>query len=229
MAGSSMIDFYTAATPNGYKIAIYLEEAGIEYRPHFLSLSDNDQKTPEFLAINPNGRIPAIVDRDAGDFAVFESGAILLYLAEKTGKFWPADPKERSVQTQWLMWQMGGLGPMMGQLNVFKRYFPEKLPAAIERYERESYRLFGVLEKHLGEDGYIGADYGIADMACFPWVAAYKWPELSLEDYPKLKAWHDRIRARPAVERAMQVPPRADVSSKEGTDKFVKGARSMLA
>lgn len=224
-----MIDFYTAATPNGYKISILLEEAGIDYTPHFLSLAEADQKKPEFLAINPNGRIPAIVDRDAGDFAVFESGAIMLYLAEKFGKFWPDDAKERSVQIQWLMWQMGGLGPMMGQLNVFKRYFPEKIPAAIERYERESYRLFGVLEGQLREDGYIGEAYGLADMACFPWIAAHKWPELTLDDYPKVKAWHDRIRARPAVERAMQVPPRADVASKDGTEKFVKGARSMLA
>jgi GST-like protein len=224
-----MIDFYTAATPNGYKISILLEEAGIDYTPHFLSLAEADQKKPAFLAINPNGRIPAIVDREAGDFAVFESGAIMLYLAEKFGKFWPDDAKERSVQIQWLMWQMGGLGPMMGQLNVFKRYFPEKIPAAIERYERESYRLFGVLEGQLREDGYIGEAYGLADMACFPWIAAHTWPELTLDDYPKVKAWHDRIRARPAVERAMQVPPRADVASKDGTEKFVKGARSMLA
>ncbi len=224
-----MIDFYTAATPNGYKVAIFLEEAQLDYRPHFISLADGDQKKPEFLAVNPNGRIPAIVDGETSDLAVFESGAILLYLAEKSGKFWPSDRAERSVQIQWLMWQMGGLGPMMGQLNVFKRYFPENIPAAIERYTRESYRLFGVLEGQLREDGFIGKDYGIADMACFPWVAAHKWPELTLDDYPRVKAWHDRIRSRPAVERALQVPPRGDMTSKDGAEKFVKGARTMLA
>ena len=227
-----MADFVLYNAPQStcsQRVRYALHAKVLAFEEHKLDLFSGDQLKPEYLAINPNGRIPAIVDRDAGDFAVFESGAIMLYLAEKFGKFWPDDAKERSVQIQWLMWQMGGLGPMMGQLNVFKRYFPEKIPAAIERYERESYRLFGVLEGQLREDGYIGEAYGLADMACFPWIAAHTWPELTLDDYPKVKAWHDRIRARPAVERAMQVPPRADVASKDGTEKFVKGARSMLA
>lgn len=206
-----MIEFYTAATPNGYKVAIMLEEAGLPYTPHFLKLGENDQKKPEFTAINPNGRIPAIVDRDADDFAVFESGAILIYLAERTGRFLPADPKARSVTIQWLMWQMGGLGPMMGQLNVFARYFPKKIPPAIERYQRECYRLFGVMEGRLTEKPYLAGDeYTIADMACWPWVNIYDWPGLSLENYPKLQGWHERISERPAIQRALQVPPRND-------------------
>lgn len=221
-----MIDFYTAATPNGYKVAILLEEAGIAYTPHFLSFSENQQKAPEFLAINPNGRIPAIVD---DDFAVFESGAILLYLAEKYGRFLPTDPQGRSVAVQWLMWQMGGLGPMMGQLNVFSRYFPERLPSAIERYERESYRLFGVLEKRLGEAAWLaGAEYSIADMASWPWVAAHEWPGLSLADYPKLAEWHERIKARPAVQRALLVPPRVVRTDAEVAAQIAQ-ARTMLA
>ena len=220
-----MIDFHTAATPNGYKVAIMLEEAGIAYTPHFLSFADSDQKTPEFLAISPNGRIPAIVD---DGFAVFESGAILLYLAEKSGRFLPTDAKARSVAVQWLMWQMGGLGPMMGQLNVFRRYFPEQIPAAIERYERESYRLFGVLETRLGEAEWLAGDgYSIADMASWPWVAIHAWPGLSLDDYPRLSAWHDRIKARPAVQRALQVPPRAD-QSEAAQQEIVERARALL-
>jgi len=219
-----MIDFYTAATPNGYKVAILLEETGLPYTPHFLKLGENDQKKPEFTAINPNGRIPAIVDRDAGDFAIFESGAILIYLAEKAGQFLPTDPKARSVTIQWLMWQMGGLGPMMGQLNVFARYFPEKIPSAIERYQRESYRLFGVMEARLAETPYLAGDeYTIADMAAWPWVNIYDWPGLSLGNYPKLRAWLERIGERPAVQRALQVPPRNDTPQERETR-----ARSIL-
>lgn len=226
-----MIDFYTAATPNGYKIAIFLEEAGLEYTPHFLSLSAQDQKKPEFTAINPNGRIPAIVDKANDDFAVFESGAILLYLAEKTGKFIGKSEKDKSRATQWLMWQMGGLGPMMGQANVFTRYMEEKIPVAIERYQRESYRLFGVMEEQLGKTPYLaGEEFTIADMASWPWVAIYEWPGLSLEDYPNVRNWLARIGEREAVQRALQVPPREiRTEDKEATEKFVKGARSILA
>lgn len=225
-----MIHFHTAATPNGYKVAIFLEEAEIDYTPHFVDLGEQQQKSPAFLKINPNGRIPAIVDEDNGGFAVFESGAILLYLAEKTGKFWPDDFKARSTQVQWLMWQMGGLGPMMGQLNVFKRYFPEHIPAAIERYERESYRLFGVIEERLGETEYLGGEeYGIADMASAPWVAAHGWPGLTLENHPRTAAWLGKILDRPAVKRAMQVPPRPDLNDESKAGDFVKGARKMLS
>ena len=221
-----MIDFYTAATPNGYKVAIMLEECALPYRPHFLSLAANEQKTPDFLAINPNGRIPAIVD---DGFPVFESGAILLYLAEKTGRFLSIDPQERSVAVQWLMWQMGGLGPMMGQLNVFSRYFPEKIPAAIDRYTRESYRLFRVMEARLATVPYLaGRDYGVADMAAWPLVAIHDWPGLSLDDYPNLARWHGEIAARPAVIAAQQVPPR-QTDTAEGARRTVESARSILS
>lgn len=221
-----MIDFYTAATPNGYKAAIMLEECGLEYTPHFIDMAAQEQKSPEFLKINPNGRIPAIVD---DGFPVFESGAILIWLAEKTGKFLPADPKGRSTVIQWLMWQMGGLGPMMGQLNVFKRYFPEHIPAAIERYERESYRLFGVMDGRLAQSEYLGGDdYSIADIACWPWVRAYEWPGLTLDNHPHLKAWADKVGARAAVQRGLQVPPRAEMTE-DAKREFVERARQILA
>ncbi|HQC81690.1 MAG TPA: glutathione S-transferase N-terminal domain-containing protein, partial [Accumulibacter sp.] len=160
-----MIDFYTAATPNGHKISIALEELALPYTVHPLNLSTGEQKQAGFLAINPNGRIPAIVDRAAGDFAVFESGAILLYLAEKTGRLLPADSKRRSQAVQWLMFQMGGIGPMMGQANVFLRYFPEKIQPAIDRYQGECRRLFRVLDGHLQQHDYLADDYSIADIA----------------------------------------------------------------
>jgi GSH-dependent disulfide-bond oxidoreductase len=222
-----MIDLYTAGTPNGWKASIMLEECGLPYEPHFLSLGDQDQKRPDFLKINPNGRIPAIVDRDAGDFPVFESGAILLYLAEKSGKLLPNDPKARSRTIQWLFWQNAGLGPMMGQLNVFRRYFPEHLPAAIERYERESYRLFGVLEGQLKAHQYVaGDDYTLADISCWPWIRGHFWADLSLDAYPALKAWHDLIAERPAVQRGLQVPPPRD--SDADREKSIATAQQIL-
>lgn len=222
-----MIDFYTAATPNGYKVSMLLEETGLDYTPHFLSLSKQEQKTPEFLAINPNGRVPAIVD---DGFAVFESGAILIYLAEKTGQFLPTEPQARSRVVQWVMWQMAGLGPMMGQLNVFSRYFPEHLPSVIARYERETYRLFGVLEGQLGKHAFVaGEEYSIADMACWPWVIAYQWPGLSLDGYPRLQDWTARITARPATQRALQVPPKADITDPDAQRSFVERAKAILA
>lgn len=163
-----MIDLYTAATPNGHKVSIALEEMGLPYRVHALSFDKKEQKAPEFLRINPNGRIPAIVDRDNDDFAVFESGAILIYLAEKTGQLMPTDVKGRSRVIQWLMFQMGGVGPMQGQANVFFRYFPEKLQGAIDRYQHETRRLYEVLDGRLGEAEYLAGDYSIADIATYP-------------------------------------------------------------
>jgi GST-like protein len=163
-----MIDLYTAATPNGHKVSIALEELGLAYETHILSFDKQEQKAPEFLKINPNGRIPAIVDRDNDHFAVFESGAILLYLAEKTGRLLPADVKGRSTVIQWLMFQMGGVGPMQGQANVFYRYFPEKLPSAIERYQHETRRLYQVLDGRLAQVEYLAGDYTIADIATYP-------------------------------------------------------------
>ncbi|HSK00882.1 MAG TPA: glutathione S-transferase N-terminal domain-containing protein, partial [Kofleriaceae bacterium] len=163
-----MIDLYTAGTPNGHKISIALEELALPYTVHAINLGAREQKRPEFLALNPNGRIPVIVDRDAGDLVVFESGAILIYLAEKTGRLLPVEPKERSLVMQWLMFQMGSIGPMMGQANVFFRYFPEKLPAAIQRYQNESRRLFEVLDGRLANVEYLAGAYSIADIATWP-------------------------------------------------------------
>ena len=169
-----MIDLYTAATPNGHKVSIALEELELPYSLQVLNLSAGEQKTPAFLAINPNGRIPAIVDRDAEDFAVFESGACLMYLAEKTGRLMPCDAKGRSRVIQWLMFQMGGIGPMMGQANVFYRYFPDKIQPAIDRYQGESRRLFAVLDAHLSQHEYLAGDYSIADIANWAWVRTYR-------------------------------------------------------
>lgn len=223
-----MIDFYTAATPNGYKVAILLEEIGLPYTAHFIDFTKAEQKTPDFLAINPNGRIPAIVDRENGYFPIFESGAILIYLAEKGGQLLSSDRYERSTTIQWVMWQMGGLGPMMGQLNVFRNYFPEHLPAAIDRYERECYRLFGVLERRLEEAPYLGGNsYSIADIASWPWVRSHGWSGLSLDTYPRLADWNRRIAERPAVARGLQVPPRAD-ANQDDREKAIASARTML-
>jgi len=197
-----MIDFYTAATPNGYKAAIMLEECGLEYTPHFIDMAAQEQKSPEFLKINPNGRIPAIVD---DGFPVFESGAILIWLAEKTGKFLPTDAKGRSTVIQWVMWQMGGLGPMMGQANHFRRYSKEKIQYAIERYTNEANRLTGVLDKRLGAARYTaGKEYSISDIACFPWLRGADARGVNIEEYPNVKRWFDEINTRPAVMRALK-------------------------
>jgi len=211
-----MIDLYTAATPNGHKISIALEEMGLEYRVHHLDLMAADQKKPEFLAINPNGRIPAIIDRDNDDFAVFESGAILLYLAEKTGKFLPANPKKRSQVIQWLMFQMGGVGPMMGQANVFHRYFPEKIPAAIERYQHESRRLFEVMNTQLTDNCYLaGEEYTIADMATWPWVRTFEWSGVDITGLTHLQRWIEELAKRPACHKGINTPPSSDLSDEE--------------
>ncbi|MGI1678662.1 MAG: glutathione S-transferase N-terminal domain-containing protein [Cellvibrionaceae bacterium] len=205
-----MIDLYTAATPNGKKITIALEELKLDYNLITLSLQKKQQHTPEFLAINPNGRIPAIVDRGEDDFAVFESGAILIYLAEKTGQLMPADPKGRSEVLQWLMWQMGGLGPMMGQANVFFRYFPEKLPSAIERYHNEVKRLFTVLDTHLENHQYLAGDFSIADIASWAWARTYRWSGVEIDGLPHLKRWLFEIGDRPAVQKGNDLPPSGD-------------------
>ena len=200
-----MIDLYTAATPNGKKVSIMLEETGLPYRVRVLDLSALEQKEPWFLAINPNGRIPAIED-DERDVRIFESGAILLYLAEKTGRFLPSDPAERAGCVQWLMFQMSGLGPMQGQLHVFLKYAPEKIPYAIKRYSAETERLYGVLDSRLSEADYLGGEYSIADMAAWPWIDAHRWAEMSLEDFPSLRAWHERVGKRPGVVRGKNIP-----------------------
>lgn len=214
-----MIHLYTAATPNGHKISIALEELGLPYTLHALNLGAMEQKTPEFLKLNPNGRIPAIVDADNDDFAVFESGAILLYLAEKTGKLLPQDVKGRSRVIQWLMFQMGGVGPMMGQANVFARYFPEQIPAAISRYRNESRRLLEVLDGQLAGREYLCDSLSIADIATWPWARSYEWPGVSIEGLDHLKAWIDRLEARPAFQRGLAVPPRPEQAQQLNTAK----------
>jgi len=221
-----MIDLYTAATPNGYKISVTLEEMGLEYRVHHVRLDQGDQKTPEYLAINPNGRIPTIVDRDNGDFAVFESGAIMIYLAEKTGMLLPADDKGRSLVMQWLMFQMAGIGPMMGQANVFYRYAPEKIPYAIERYQREVLRLFAVLDHRLAGNEYLAGDYSIADIANWCWVRGYSWSGVSIDGMDNLRRWLDAIATRPAVQRGVEIPPRIDIRNRE--QEAIEAARKFL-
>ncbi len=226
-----MIDLYTAATPNGHKISIALEELALPYTLKVLDLSKAEQKTPEFLAINPNGRIPAIVDRVEGDFAVFESGAILIYLAEKTGKLMPTDAKGRSRVLQWLMFQMGGVGPMMGQANVFYRYFPEKIQPAIDRYQGECRRLFRVLDGHLEHHEYLAGDYSIADIANWAWVRTHRWSGVEVDDLPHLKRWRDQLRARPAVQRGIEMPPSSmdlRVNDDAKAQEFAANARKML-
>lgn len=203
-----MIDLYTAATPNGWKASITLEELALPYTLHAIDLSSGDQKKKPFTDINPNGRVPAIVDRGNGDFAVFESGAIMIYLAEKTGRLLPADEKGRSRVVQWLMFQMGGLGPMMGQANVFNRYFPEKIPAAIDRYLRESRRLLEVLDGHLAHNEWLAGDYSIADIANWSWAHIHEWPGVDIGGLDHLHRWMDAVAARPAVQRGVAVPER---------------------
>lgn len=221
-----MIDLYTAETPNGWKASITLEELELPYAVHALALSKNEQKQPWYLKINPNGRIPAIVDRDNDDFAVFESGAIMIYLAEKTARLMPRDVKGRSLVMQWLMFQMGGIGPMMGQANVFYRYAPEKIPYAIERYQREVRRLLEVLDGRLAGNEYLAGEYSIADIANWSWVSGYEWSGVGIDGLDHLKRWMDTVAARPAVQRGRAVPPPTDLGSRD--EKTVEGARKIL-
>ncbi|WP_308911183.1 glutathione S-transferase family protein [Pseudokordiimonas caeni] len=224
-----MITLYTAATPNGHKVSIALEEMGVDYELRHLDFSAKEQKSPEFLKINPNGRIPAIVDHEAGDLTIFESGAILLYLADKYGKLIAPDGPARWAAIQWLMFQMGGVGPMQGQANVFFRYLPEKIPVAIDRYQNETRRLYEVLNTRLGEAVYLaGADYSIADIATFPWVKVHDWAGVSVDGLDHLQRWMAAIDARPAVQRGFERPPRADLSAREDQDKFAKSAQAIL-
>ncbi len=201
------IELYTAATPNGHKASIALEELGLPYDVHALALGALEQKRPEFLAINPNGRIPAIVDRDNDNFTVFESGAILIYLADKAGVLLPKEHRRRSITLQWLMFQIGGVGPMQGQANVFNRYFPEKIPSVIDRYQKETRRLYEVLDTQLADHEYLADEYSIADIANFCWVRTHEWSGVRLSGLTHLSRWLATIAARPAVERGLAVPP----------------------
>ncbi len=204
------IDFYTWSTPNGRKVSIMLEECALAYTVHKIDISKNDQFKPEFLAINPNSKIPAIVDRDGpggAPLALWESGAILIYLAEKTGKLLPTEPRVRYSCLQWLMFQMGGVGPMFGQAHHFMRFAPEKIAYAVERYGKESKRLYGVMDKRLGHCAFLaGGEYTIADVATYPWVARHEWHGVSLTDFPNVKRWAGALAARPAVVKGMAIP-----------------------
>lgn len=201
-----MIDLYYWTTPNGHKITIFLEETGLPYTIHPINIGKGDQFQPEFLEIAPNNRIPAIVDRAPTDSGtpinIFESGAILQYLAEKTGQFLPADVRDRTETMQWLFWQMGGLGPMLGQNHHFSQYAPEKIPYAINRYVKETSRLYGVMDKRLSDRDYLTGAYSIADMAAYPWIVPHEKQGQNLTDFPNLKRWFEAIKARPAVESA---------------------------
>ena len=203
-----MIDLYYWATPNGHKIPIFLEEAGLDYKIHPINIGKNEQFQPDFLKIAPNNRIPAIVDHAPTDggapISIFESGAILLYLAEKTGKFIPAEARGKVTVTQWLFWNMGGLGPMAGQNHHFAIFAPEKIPYAIDRYVKETARLYGVLDRQLAKGPYIAGDYSIADMAAYPWIVPYERQSQKLEDFPHLKRWFETMQTRPAVIRAYE-------------------------
>jgi GSH-dependent disulfide-bond oxidoreductase len=204
-----MIELHTWSTPNGRKVSIMLEELGLPYSVHPVNIGKDEQFRPEFLAISPNNKIPAIVDPDGPGgkrFALFESGAILIYLGEKTEKLIPKDPATRYIALQWLMFQMGGLGPMLGQTHHFLRAAPEPVPYAIKRYKDETRRLYGVLDKRLAEAKHLAGEYSIADIASYPWVARHEWHQIELGDFPNVKRWYDAIGARPAVHRGMKVP-----------------------
>jgi GST-like protein len=206
-----MIELFTSATPNGWKASIALEELDLEYSVHHIHMDRKEQKEPWYLKLNPNGRIPTIIDHDNDDFVVFESGAILIYLAELTGKLMPADREGRSLVIQWLMFQMGAIGPMMGQANVFYRYAPERIPYAIERYHREVRRLFEVLDTRLEHHDYLAGDYSIADIATWPWVWGYKWSGVSIDGLDHLARWLSVIGDRDAVKRGHQIPEPVDL------------------
>ncbi|QTD34653.1 glutathione binding-like protein [Pseudomonas fluorescens] len=202
-----MIDLYYWTTPNGHKISLFLEEAGLRYDVHPINISQGEQFQPHFLKIAPNNRIPAIVDHEPADggepLSLFESGAILLYLAEKTGKFLPKDLRGRQVALQWLFWQVGGLGPMAGQNHHFSQFAPEKIPYAIKRYIDETARLYGVLDKQLAKNEFVaGSEYSIADMAIYPWIVSHKWQSQNLEDFPNVQRWFNHIKDRPATVKA---------------------------
>ena len=225
-----MIDLYTASTPNGWKVSVTLEELQLPYEVHPVNLSANEQKQDWFLQVSPNGRIPAIVDRDANDLAIFESGAIMIYLAEKAGRLLPNDAAGRASVIQWVMFQMSGIGPMMGQANVFYRYFPEKIQPAIDRYQNESRRLFEVLDNRLAQSQWLAGDFSIADIANWCWVRTYKWSGVECDDLVHLKRWRDEMRARPACETGVNIPTKVENLEKnpEAAKKFADNARNMV-
>jgi GST-like protein len=224
-----LIELYTSATPNGHKASVTLEELALDYEVYPINLGKSEQKTKEFLTMNPNGRIPVIRDQD-NDHIVFESGAIMIYLAEKAGQLLPTNEPQRSRVMQWLMFQMGGIGPMMGQANVFYRYFPEKLQSAIDRYQNESRRLFEVLDVALADSEWLTEEFSIADIANWCWVRTYRWSGVSRDGLENLDRWLNQIKERPACRRGVDVPEPRPVEELKGDDekKFVDRAQSML-
>ena len=225
-----MIDLYTAPTPNGHKASCTLEALEMPYETHFVNIAEGEQKKPEYLALNPNGRIPAIVDRELDNFAVFETGAIMVYLAEKAGRLLPTDVRGRSRVMQWLMFQMGGIGPMMGQANVFYRYFPEKIQPAIDRYQNESRRLFEVLDSHLANNEWLADDYSIADIANWCWVRTYKWSGVSIDGLEHLGRWLEVMREQPGMAAGIEVPFSLGnlLKDEEETKAFASNAQKIL-
>jgi GST-like protein len=224
-----MIELFTSATPNGWKASITLEELGLDYSVRHIQMDKREQKEPWYLELNPNGRIPTIIDHSNDDFVVFESGALMIYLAEKAGKLLPTDRKGRSLVIQWLMFQMGGLGPMMGQANVFFRYAPERIPYAIERYQREVRRLFEVLDTRLGQSEYLADEYSIADIASWAWVRGHKWSGVEIDGLENLQRWLSSIGERPAVQRGCDVPVPTDLEEMLRTaDEAVKKVSGIL-
>ncbi|BAT61071.1 disulfide-bond oxidoreductase YfcG [Variibacter gotjawalensis] len=201
-----MIDLYTWTTPNGRKVSIALEEMGLPYASHAIDISKDEQFAPDFLKIAPNNRIPAIVDRDNDNFSLMESGAILIYLAEKTGKFMSTDAKKRARTIEWLMWQMGGVGPMLGQVHHFVKYNAGKAPYAEERYLKEANRLYGVLDRRLADNEFVAGEYSIADMAIWPWISRFEWQTIDLSTYPNVKRWYLAIAKRPATVKGYDQP-----------------------
>ena len=208
-----MIDLYTSNTPNGYKVSIMLEELKLPYNVIAVDLGKKEQKKAKYLKLNPNGRIPTIVDRENKNFVVFESGAILIYLAEKTGQLLPEHPEKRSVVLQWLMFQMGGIGPMQGQAHVFYRYAPEKIEYAINRYQKETFRLYQVLDDQLKENEYLADDFSIADIATWPWVRRHRWAGVEIEKLFNLRRWMENLENRPSFQKGIEVPYKLDRSS----------------
>ena len=223
-----MIDLYTWATPNGWKASVTLEELELPYKVKAIDITTGIQKSPEYLAINPNGRIPAIIDHDNDDFAIFESGAIMLYLAEKTGRLLPTDAKRRSEVIQWLMFQIGGLGPMQGQAHVFYRYFQDQIPAAIERYQNETRRLYGVLDERLKDREFLVDDYSIADIAHWCWTRIHNWAGVDIEEFPHVKRWLDQIAARPGAAKGVRVPHTTNYNNPKEEDASIATTRNMV-
>lgn len=229
-----MIHLYTSLTPNGHKASIMLEETGLDYEFTYVRLQEGDQKKPDFLKMNPNGRIPVIVDKANDDFVVFESGAILVYLAEKSGQFLPTEIKKRSEVLQWVMFQMGGLGPMQGQAHVFVRYAPEEIPFAIKRYQDETRRLYEVYDQRLADHEYLCGDVSIADFATFPWVLVHPWAKVSLDGLPNLQRWLDTMNARAGVQAGLQIPEPMNMvktlaeADKKETSSLQKAGQSIL-